>query len=213
MLSSINRLRDSISACTNQLGALSELMNGNISEIDETQVSKITSVQRVLDTIDSGNRKIQRLLELENTDYVNIDPLLKLITASERKASLEANKSKAGTMLELDKASEIDTTELDHLMKAVSLNDQIRLRKEAFGAIDVSGAYLIEQSDFNVVMKASAILTYRDRINEQNNTKKQCDDYCKQMSDYLKAIGVAVEVCPNCGEQVVIDMDKIQDKV
>lgn len=213
MLSSINRLRDSISACTNQLGALSELMNGNVSEIDETQVSKITSVQRVLDTIDSGNRKIQGLLELENTDYVNIDPLLKLITASERQTSLEANKSKAGTMLELDKASEIDTTELDHLMKAVSLNEQIRLRKEAFGAIDVSGASLIEQSDFNVVMKASAILTYRDRINEQNNTKKQCDDYCKQMSDYLKAIGVAVEVCPNCGEQVVIDMDKIQDKV
>lgn len=211
-IDSIQRIKASITNSTAQLGAMSELLSGRAQEIDESQLTKIISAQRTLNAIANSNERIKKISELDSAEEINIDQFLRIQSLASRKSVLESSKIKAGTMLELNEANEVDVTELDHLIKAVSLIGQIAYKEQESSKCDVSGASLVEQSDFDIVMKANTIIAYRDKINTQNYEKTQYDNYCKQMTDYLRAIGAAVEICPSCGEQVVIDIDKFKEE-
>ena len=50
---------------------------------------------------------------------------------------------------------------------------------------------------------------YNIKTLEENKT--QYENVINQLNDYMKQCHVAFEICPNCGEDVMVDLDKIKE--
>ena len=105
--------------------------------------------------------------------------------------------------------SEISEVTVVQLNKVVNLISKLNKLTEQSKAIDVSSCSEIEQHTIESLDKLQKIASFKEQVDTNNNQLQQINAYIVQVQDYLKQCGVAVETCPNCGSDVIIDIDKI----
>ena len=193
-----------------QLGAISQLAESNAAEVSEAEATRINSICRLLENITRLNKSKSSISEAAALEQIDMTEHDKLVSIIGKKNKIEAAKKQLGALEKLRDAEEVNVVELDHLLKAGQLSREVASKKIMASAIDVSEAELIEQVDFDAVGKAQAIIGRIARGNQLKAMRDQCDTYCKQVEDWLKAQGVAVETCTRCGESIVIDIEKIK---
>ena len=193
-----------------QLGAISQLAESNAAEVSEAEATRINSICRLLENITRLNKSKSSISEAAALEQIDMTEHDKLVSIIGKKNKIEAAKKQLGALEKLRDAEEVNVVELDHLLKAGQLSREVASKKIMASAIDVSEAELIEQVDFDAVGKAQAIIGRIARGNQLKTMRDQCDTYCKQVEDWLKAQGVAVETCTRCGESIVIDIEKIK---
>ena len=193
-----------------QLGAISQLAESNTAEVSEAEATRINSICRLLENITRLNKSKSSISEAAALEQIDMTEHDKLVSIISKKNKIEAAKKQLGALEKLRDAEEVNVVELDHLLKAGQLSREVASKKIMASAIDVSEAELIEQVDFDAVGKAQAIIGRIARGNQLKAMRDQCDTYCKQVEDWLKAQGVAVETCTRCGESIVIDIEKIK---
>ena len=193
-----------------QLGAISQLAESNAAEVSEAEATRINSICRLLENITRLNKSKSSISEAAALEQIDMTEHDKLVSIISKKNKIEAAKKQLGALEKLRDAEEVNVVELDHLLKAGQLAREVASKKIMASAIDVSEAELIEQVDFDAVGKAQAIIGRIARGNQLKTMRDQCDTYCKQVEDWLKAQGVAVETCTRCGESIVIDIEKIK---
>lgn len=203
-----NNLAESIQSKKNQLGAYAELDRASIGQINELEASNLIATARTLERIRQGMNAVSAYKEIESTPEIDLTTLNKLLSISQRKDALDNQVKEAGAISSINKAEEVDIQTLELLIRASGIADGINALRIRLGIIDVSNAELVDQLDFNAVIKSEHILQIKSAMETNISTLEKVDIYCKQMSDYIKSLGAAVEICPNCGESVVIDIDK-----
>lgn len=207
-LEQASKLLDTINSKKLQLGALGELYSSGITEINEGEASRIATINRLLYNIENIKKKLTSISVIDTAEYIDMTVYDKLVNIFNRQSEIADTKAKIGALADIGKASEVSMVEADHLYKVAELISTIELKQARLSIIEPHGADLIEQKDFDAVLKAESIIQRLDRNNSLQESVKKIDDYCKQVEDYLKNIGAAVEICPNCGESVVIDIEK-----
>lgn len=203
------QLLNKIDSCENKLGALLLIDKFSLSEINELLSSRLNNVNNLLMSYNRLNKLSSILNSLSDVSEIDTDPLLKLRNIINKKHKLELKISEAGAIVsvkDLEEISEVKVTRLNIAMN--SLIDLLH-KENRLKLIDTDSCELISQADISSVSQLLKMLDMKSKISINNDNINKINKYVNDVNNYLKSLGVAFETCPNCGSDIVIDIDKI----
>ena len=202
-------LLDRVNQCEIQLGALALIDKFKLESINEVIANKLVSVSRLLSRNNETVNLLNRITDINNLEEIDYNIINKLYNILSKKEELDSKITEAGALVQLTSISEISEVTVVQLNKVVNLISKLNKLTEQSKAIDVSSCSEIEQHTIESLDKLQKIASFKEQVDTNNNQLQQINAYIVQVQDYLKQCGVAVETCPNCGSDVIIDIDKI----
>lgn len=202
-------LLDRINQCEIQLGVLALIDKFKLESINEVIANKLVSVSRLLSRNNETVNLLNRITDINNLEEIDYNIINKLYNILSKKEELDSKIAEAGALVQLTSISEISEVTVVQLNKVVNLISKLNKLTEQSKAIDVSSCSEIEQHTIESLDKLQKIASFKEQVDTNNNQLQQINAYIVQVQDYLKQCGVAVETCPNCGSDVIIDIDKI----
>ena len=202
-------LLDRVNQCEIQLGALALIDKFKLESINEVIANKLVSVSRLLSRNNETVNLLNRITDINNLEEIDYNIINKLYNILSKKEELDSKITEAGALVQLTSISEISEVTVVQLNKVVNLISKLNKLTEQNKAIDVSSCSEIEQHTIESLDKLQKIASFKEQVDTNNNQLQQINAYIVQVQDYLKQCGVAVETCPNCGSDVIIDIDKI----
>lgn len=202
-------LLDRINQCEIQLGALALIDKFKLESINEVIANKLVSVSRLLSRNNETVNLLNRITDINNLEEIDYNIINKLYNILSKKEELDSKITEAWALVQLTSISEISEVTVVQLNKVVNLISKLNKLTEQSKAIDVSSCSEIEQHTIESLDKLQKIASFKEQVDTNNNQLQQINAYIVQVQDYLKQCGVAVETCPNCGSDVIIDIDKI----
>lgn len=202
-------LLDRVNQCEIQLGALALIDKFKLESINEVIANKLVSVSRLLSRNNETVNLLNRITDINNLEEIDYNIINKLYNILNKKEELDSKITEAGALVQLTSISEISEVTVVQLNKVVNLISKLNKLTEQSKAIDVSSCSEIEQHTIESLDKLQKIASFKEQVDTNNNQLQQINAYIVQVQDYLKQCGVAVETCPNCGSDVIIDIDKI----
>ena len=182
----------------------------NLDSISEVEITKILNIQRSVSSVQRNNHLLEKYREADNLQEIDCSLVDKLQRAAEKASKVGDLEKSVHAFGNLDALSEISIESLNKFNRISYLVQKCRKASIMLNKLDVFSVEEISQEDLEVCNKIKRMIALKDRNNQLEAAIKQIDNYCKQVSDYLKSLGVAVEICPRCGESVVVDLEKYQ---
>lgn len=201
-------LYDSIDSKRNQLGALAELSNSMVSTVNELEAIKLSSIKSNIDLLDSLSSEYNKILPVSDQEEIDIQYILKLSSVVDLQERLKSCLEQTGAYYDIGSVDSISEVEVALITSIISIDERLKAKRLELSSIEgeLSSLSLIGQEDLDIVSKASKASSIVDYLGSAYNALSQYDTYVKGVEDYLKSIGAAVEICPNCGESIIIDV-------
>lgn len=204
-------LVDRIKRAEAELGAIAEIDKAGLQDISELEAVQISDSFSLLTKLTRLNKLLSTYSLADTAENIDIPVYQSIIDTYIKKVELDRAIFANESMVRIGEAEEVNEVELITMTSIAELRDKLSSLTNQLRRIDTAGAELIEQSDFNTVTMLESVNAGFTRFGQLETAYKQCDDYCSQVQSYLKSIGAAVETCPNCGEDIVIDIDKYRE--
>lgn len=204
-------LVDRIKRAEAELGAIAEIDKAGLQDISELEAVQISDSISLLTKLTRLNKLLSTYSLADTAENIDIPVYQSIIDTYIKKVELDRAIFANESMVRIGEAEEVNEVELITMTSIAELRDKLSSLTNQLRRIDTAGAELIEQSDFNTVTMLESVNAGFTRLGQLETAYKQCDDYCSQVQSYLKSIGAAVETCPNCGEDIVIDIDKYRE--
>lgn len=204
-------LVDRIKRAEAELGAIAEIDKAGLRDISELEAVQISDSLSLLTKLTRLNKLLSTYSLADTAENIDIPVYQSIIDTYIKKVELDRAIFANESMVRVGEAEEVNEVELMTMTSIAELRDKLSSLTNQLRRIDTAGAELIEQSDFNTVTMLESVNAGFTRLGQLETAYKQCDDYCSQVQSYLKSIGAAVETCPNCGEDIVIDIDKYRE--
>lgn len=205
------RLVDRIKRAEAELGAIAEIDKAGLQDISELEAVQISDSLSLLTKLTRLNKLLSTYSLADTAENIDIPVYQSIIDTYIKKVELDRAIFANESMVRIGDAEEVNEVELITMTSIAELRDKLSSLTNQLRRIDTAGAELIEQSDFNTVTMLESVNAGFNRLWQLETAYKQCDDYCSQVQSYLKSLGAAVETCPNCGEDIVIDIDKYRE--
>lgn len=205
------RLVDRIKRAEAELGAIAEIDKAGLQDISELEAVQISDSLSLLTKLTRLNKLLSTYSLADTAENIDIPVYQSIIDTYIKKVELDRAIFANESMVRIGEAEEVNEVELMTMTSIAELRDKLSSLTNQLRRIDTAGAELIEQSDFNTVTMLESVNAGFTRLGQLETAYKQCDDYCSQVQSYLKSLGAAVETCPNCGEDIVIDIDKYRE--
>lgn len=205
------RLVDRIKRAEAELGAIAEIDKAGLQDISELEAVQISDSISLLTKLTRLNKLLSTYSLADTAENIDIPVYQSIIDTYIKKVELDRAIFANESMVRIGEAEEVNEVELITMTSIAELRDKLSSLTNQLRRIDTAGAELIEQSDFNTVTMLESVNAGFTRLGQLETAYKQCDDYCSQVQSYLKSLGAAVETCPNCGEDIVIDIDKYRE--
>lgn len=204
-------LVDRIKKAEAELGAIAEIDKAGLQDISELEAVQISDSLSLLTKLTRLNKLLSTYSLADTAENIDIPVYQSIIDTYIKKVELDRAIFANESMVRIGEAEEVNEVELITMTSIAELRDKLSSLTNQLRRIDTAGAELIEQSDFNTVTMLESVNAGFTRLGQLETAYKQCDDYCSQVQSYLKSLGAAVETCPNCGEDIVIDIDKYRE--
>lgn len=204
-------LVDRIKRAEAELGAIAEIDKAGLQDISELEAVQISDSLSLLTKLTRLNKLLSTYSLADTAKNIDIPVYQSIIDTYIKKVELDRAIFANESMVRIGDAEEVNEVELITMTSIAELRDKLSSLTNQLRRIDTAGAELIEQSDFNTVTMLESVNAGFTRLGQLETAYKQCDDYCSQVQSYLKSLGAAVETCPNCGEDIVIDIDKYRE--
>lgn len=204
-------LVDRIKRAEAELGAIAEIDKAGLQDISELEAVQISDSLSLLTKLTRLNKLLSTYSLADTAENIDIPVYQSIVDTYIKKVELDRAIFANESMVRIGEAEEVNEVELITMTSIAELRDKLGSLTNQLRRIDTAGAELIEQSDFNTVTMLESVNAGFTRLGQLETAYKQCDDYCSQVQSYLKSIGAAVETCPNCGEDIVIDIDKYRE--
>lgn len=205
-------LKSNIENCNKQKGILRLIDTFKLEEIDIAKASVLNRVGKVINniaTVTNLRNSIQKAVDLETVDTSVLDKLEYMRCKIEE---LKTKKASAGALVHVSELSEINESSIIQLDRAKTLLNNITASKQMLSVIDTKDCPELTESSLSVLDRLQRITEVNNKLVQYRTSQKQINEYCNQVLSYLKQCGVAFETCPNCGNDVLIDLDKIENQ-
>lgn len=202
-------LKNRIESYENELGAIILIDKFKLTEIDQSLSSKLHSVYKSLNTINSISEILSNISIIDSIGEIDVSLITKLQNVVIKLHNLNEKSNETSAIQHISDLSEISEVLLSHLNNAKQRLNQIETAKSEIKLLNIDSAKEVATSDIECLTKVYKAITFKYDSIAKLNEKKSYDDYIEQVHQYLKQCGVAVESCPKCGEAVIFDIDKI----
>lgn len=204
-------LVDRIKRAEAELGAIAEIDKAGLQDISELEAVQISDSLSLLTKLTRLNKLLSTYSLADTAENIDIPVYQSIVDTYIKKVELDRAIFANESMVRIGEAEEVNEVELITMTSIAELRDKLSSLTNQLRRINTAGAELIEQSDFNTATMLESVNAGFTRLGQLETAYKQCDDYCSQVQSYLKSLGAAVETCPNCGEDIVIDIDKYRE--
>ena len=208
-LEKVAEIQSKIEGISQKLGAMQALINGEAKEINIEQAYKFNRVSNILSSIEDLNKRCSRFNDLDTLENIDTHCVSKMLNILNIKDNTERILSGLGALADIGKANEVNVSVVSGLARAEQLIKKLDHQEKMYRVMSTDGAELVDQTEFNAVLKMERWINIAERNKQLESAVTQLDDYCRQVEAYIKSLGAAVEICPKCGETVVIDIDKL----
>ena len=182
----------------------------NLDSISEVEITKILNIQRSVSSVQRNNHLLEKYREADGIQEVDYSLVDKLRRAAEKASKVRDLEKSVHAFENLEALSEISIETLNKFTRISYLAQKCKKAGIMLSKLDVFSVEEISQADLEVCNKIKRMIALKDRNDQLETALKQIDNYCKQVSDYLRSLDVAVEICPRCGESIVVDLEKYQ---
>ena len=208
-LESVKKLIDSSDKCEEQLGALALLDRFNLQPVSEVLANKLNNASRLLNKNNNSNILLSKLSDIDNITEIDTSILNRLNILYNKIDELNVKIRDAGELVSVINLSEISESVAIHINRLGTLINTVKTDTYKLNKIDIADCEEIKQSSIDAINKLSKVPYMLDKIKTNSDELQKMNQYITQVQDYLKQCGVAVEACPNCGEAVIFDIDKM----
>ena len=208
-LEKVKTLLDRVNSCEVQLGALALIDKFKLEAINEVLASKLANASRLLSRNTETINLLNNISEINTLEEIDCSVVSRLFNILNKQNILNSKVAEAGALVQVANIPEISEVTVMQLNKAVTLMSKLANLTAQNNAIDVSSCNEIDQKTLSSLDKLQRIASFKEKVDTGTSQLKQINDYIVQVQNYLKQCGVAVETCPNCGNDVIIDIDKI----
>lgn len=207
-LSSIVGNIDRIKQCESSLGTLSDITKLDDSDINEGEALTLIEIATTLNKIKELENKDRIYEQSLSLSEVDDKVYTELLDAYNRKSRIDDALKQSQSLRELSSIEEIDESIFRRLLDASIQIGTIKEKSKILAIIEPNGVSDVSDTDISSVNTMTQVVSLIERTKQLEKSCAEIDDYCTKVQEYLKAIGAAVEICPNCGSDVVIDIDK-----
>lgn len=206
-LEKLNSLVAKYNEIRSKLGALALIDAYKLQPIDEMLASRINNVNRLLKNRSDVDKKLSVYGELNTLDIVDTSIISRLDSLRNKVAELKA---KNGMTAVLEPVKSLESVSEVAIIRMGKLHEYLNNKRKLDNTLSAYGS-LGECQEVNIstLDKLGKLVKNIAENNDRAVKIGQLTTYMHQVTDYLKASGVAVESCPKCGEAIVIDLDKI----
>lgn len=208
-LESVKKLIDSSDKCEEQLGALALLDRFNLQPVSEVLANKLNNASRLLNKNNNSNILLSKLSDIDNISEIDTSILNRLNILYNKIDEINVKIRDAGALVSVINLSEISESVAIHINRLGTLINTVKTDTYKLNKIDIADCEEIKQSSIDAINKLSKVPYMLDKIKTNSDELQKMNQYITQVQDYLKQCGVAVEACPNCGEAVIFDIDKM----
>lgn len=195
---------EEIKAKEDALGAFGEVLKSGIAEISELHVSNITNVGSIISEIERLTKLKEKYTEVDSLSAVDtrvMQLMESVIDIIDNIKSMQNTLDKYGNIQE---ANEISISILDKLHRVNEIMSGLeKLNAEASKYVDVDRQLTeINIQLFDKISRCCVLVT------DNAEREKALTEYQKQIEEIkaeLKAMGVQVVKCDNCGHDVVVE--------
>lgn len=209
-IESVKKLIDLSDKCEEQLGALALLDRFNLQPVSEVLANKLNNASRLLNKNNNSSILLSKLNYIYNISEIDTSILNKLNILYNKINELNVKINDAGALVSVINLSEISESVAIHINRLSTLINTIKTDTYKLSKIDIADCEEIKQSSIDAINKLSKVPYMIDKVKNNSEELQRTNQYITQVQDYLKQCGVAVEACPNCGEAVIFDIDKMQ---
>lgn len=209
-LEKIKQLSDRVNNCEIQLGALALIDRFKLETIDELMASKLCSINRLLSNYSETVKLLSRLNDISSIDEISVNVLNKSKSIVDKINSLDCKVKETGALVHLTEISEISEVTVMQLNKSVALLESVKALETQRDLYDTSSCSEIDSNAISSIDNLEKVSSLLNTIKADEDQLSQVNQYIGQVQTYLKQCGVAFETCPNCGSDVIIDIDKIE---
>ena len=208
----VKNLVETVDKCEEQMGAIALIDKFKLETIDEVKTSKLNSVSRLLNSISETNKLLSNMNDICNLSEIDVSVANKVGSLLNKVNMLDTKIKEAGTLVSVNEISEISEVMTMQLNNAMTLLQNLETLNNEISLYDVSMCSDVSDSTLNSLDKLSKLDTFVSRVDTESSQLEQINVYIEQVQNYLKQCGVAFETCPNCGTDVIIDMDKLREQ-
>lgn len=209
-IESVKKLIDLSDKCEEQLGALALLDRFNLQPVSEVLANKLNNASRLLNKNSNSSILLSKLNDIYNISEIDTSILNRLNVLYNKINELNVKINDAGALVSVINLSEISESVAIHINRLSTLINTVKTDTYKLSKIDITDCEEIKQSSIDAINKLSKVPYMIDKVKNNSEELQRTNQYITQVQDYLKQCGVAVEVCPNCGEAVIFDIDKMQ---
>lgn len=202
-------LKNKINECNKQLGVLRLIDTFKLQEIEVDKAMRLDAVGKMLKSINNLRENKNKLSSVDNLEIIDtrlIDIIDSLIT---KRDELSNKKDKSSTYLEISKLKEIDEVVISQLIRAQAIKNSVDYNKKMQEIYDTSKCPEVTEESLRSIDTIKRIKGLKDRNKQCTDVNMQYIAYINQVTEWMKSLGVAFEVCQNCGNDVLIDLDKL----
>lgn len=204
-------IQRNIEECNKKLGILRLMNTFNLREIDLSIALRYDRINKLLERRASVVSKLNGIKPLLALEDIDTSVLNKASSVLYKKEELCERKRMAGSFLELVGMEEIGESRVSSLTRAIALLNSLETRKALLNIFNanLTNCIDIRAESVDSIGKMERIKALRDSVSTSKAAMSQCKQYVNSVLLYLKQCGVAFETCPNCGNDVLIDLDKM----
>lgn len=202
-------LSDRINKCNEQLGVLVIIDKFKLDTINELIASKLNNINRLLNRYNEINNSLCSINEVDSLSEIDTSIVERISSIMTKKTELDKKIKEAGVIIQVSNIYEISEVVVLQLNKAYTLINKLDTYKNEINKVDVSQCSFIEQNCIDTINKMTRVIESVHQISKSKLDLEQINNYIAQVQEYMKQCGVAVETCPNCGNDVIIDIDKL----
>ena len=206
-LEKLNSLVAKYNEIRSKLGALALIDAYKLQPIDEMLASRINNVNRLLKNRSDVDKKLSVYRELNTLDTVDTSIISRLDSIRNKVAELKTKNDRTAILepvKSLESVSEVAIIRMGKLHEYLNNKRKLDNTLSAYSSLGEC-----QEVNIGTLDKLGKLVKNIAENNDRAVKIGQLTTYMHQVTDYLKASGVAVESCPKCGEAIVIDLDKI----
>ena len=202
MLERALELKKRINKQIENLGELDKIQS--LTEINVSQATTLTNINKTFEEVQKLKLKIEILSKADNLGTVETTVVSKLESALNRLKLVRTCKSASEKLLNIECLNEIQLNDLVNIQRAVELQAKIDEQHKRLAKINIE-VEEISESSVHIISKMQSMINLIQRDSQSKKALEKANEYCNQITQWFKAIGVNVGTCPNCGESVVIE--------
>ncbi|MEM4385654.1 MAG: AAA family ATPase [Candidatus Anstonellales archaeon] len=202
-LENIKKYKEAIDKLKVEKESLSVYTNKKDINIHEVKI--LNSISNTLLKINELKYKYQqynKILELNELDLSGLEKLERLI-------NLKNNIEKLNKKLDVyNKVNNMENIDYTVILKFEGIKEVLKnvniLQKKFEVYRGIGGVEYVSEKDTSILERVYKVMELKNIVKRLNEAKRICIETINKVEEYLKYLGVEVERCPRCGEEIVI---------